>query len=174
MGAMAVSLAAVAALLAFPATAGPRSNFEGLPKTTYQAREFTLLYAPNEVRARSTQATYILFAIVEHARLSRSPCLHVVGHTDTVGDPLDNRALSLTRAEMLAEDLSLMGVTVPIRVEGRGDTDLARPTADEVDEPLNRRATVLLCLPPPPQPVNAEPVAKAREPERRLPPLSDV
>lgn len=148
-----------------PATPPPRGGPP--PLITYVPREFTVLYSRGAVQARDVQAAYIILQMLEYARRSSSPCVHIVGHTDTIGEPQNNRALSLARAEMLAEDLRLMGVTAPIRVEGRGDTDLARPTPDEVDEPLNRRVTVLFCLPQPPPPVSAEPVAKAREPGRR-------
>lgn len=51
--------------------------------------------------------------------------------------------LSIDRARSLAAVLRDAGVTAPIYYAGRGENDLARATSEGVDEPLNRRVTVL-------------------------------
>jgi outer membrane protein OmpA-like peptidoglycan-associated protein len=67
----------------------------------------------------------------------------VRGHTDTLGTPEDNLALSRRRAEAVARALVGQGVFWDyIRIEASGETQLTRPSADEVAEPLNRRVTV--------------------------------
>jgi len=67
----------------------------------------------------------------------------ITGHTDTVGSGASNDALSAQRAQQVRQMLA--GRQFPIaRIEaaGRGERELAVPTADEVDEPRNRRVTV--------------------------------
>ncbi|WP_162997935.1 OmpA family protein, partial [Brevundimonas lutea] len=67
----------------------------------------------------------------------------VVGHADTSGNAQYNIGLSNRRARTVADALVSQGVNGGvISLEGRGETQLARPTADGVREPLNRRATI--------------------------------
>ena len=66
-----------------------------------------------------------------------------MGHADTSGSAAYNVRLSQRRAATVRDALVSQGVTGgAITTEGRGETDLARPTADGVREPLNRRATI--------------------------------
>ncbi|MBU0553602.1 OmpA family protein [Myxococcota bacterium] len=69
--------------------------------------------------------------------------LFVAGHTDTVGQPADNRALSLKRARSIATYFKGK-LNIPIYYEGFGEAALAVPTGDNVDEPRNRRALYVL------------------------------
>ncbi|CAN7439483.1 OmpA family protein [Polaromonas sp. LjRoot131] len=67
----------------------------------------------------------------------------ITGHTDTVGSGASNDALSAERAQQVRQMLA--GRQFPaerIEAAGRGERDLAVPTADEVDEPRNRRVTI--------------------------------
>ena len=75
----------------------------------------------------------------------------VIGHTDTVGDGDSNDQLSLARAreirtKLMQRQLFLLHQVPGDRIEaiGRGERDLAVPTADEVAEPRNRRVEILL------------------------------
>jgi outer membrane protein OmpA-like peptidoglycan-associated protein len=67
----------------------------------------------------------------------------VTGHTDTKGSGEQNDLLSRRRAQEVAQ-LFVERQFPANRIEavGRGERDLAVPTADEVDEPLNRRVTI--------------------------------
>ncbi len=67
----------------------------------------------------------------------------VVGHTDTKGTLQNNDALSRRRAQEVAQ-LFIERRFPANRIEaaGRGERELAVPTADEVDEPRNRRVTI--------------------------------
>lgn len=67
----------------------------------------------------------------------------VTGHSDTVGTLTRNDTLSLTRALEIRQ-LFLARDFPPNRIEavGRGERELAVRTADEVDEPRNRRVTI--------------------------------
>ncbi|MEH6665231.1 MAG: OmpA family protein, partial [Brevundimonas sp.] len=67
----------------------------------------------------------------------------IVGHTDTSGSAQYNVGLSQRRARTVADALVAQGVSGGvIQLDARGENDLARPTADGVREPLNRRATI--------------------------------
>ncbi len=67
----------------------------------------------------------------------------VIGHTDRVGSAEANDLLSLTRAEGIRAMLVADGVAVEkLEAVGRGERDPLVPTADEVDEPKNRRVEI--------------------------------
>ena len=73
--------------------------------------------------------------------------IEIVGYTDTVGNADDNEALSLKRAQAVRELLLNEGFKFTdenSRVLGRGERGLLIPTADNVDEPRNRRVVVLI------------------------------
>lgn len=72
--------------------------------------------------------------------------LFIVGHTDTVGSDAHNFRLSLARAQSIAQWFRGRGLTIPIAYEGVGETALLIKTADEVDEPKNRRADYILAV----------------------------
>jgi outer membrane protein OmpA-like peptidoglycan-associated protein len=67
----------------------------------------------------------------------------VTGHTDTVGTLARNDELSLSRANEIRQTFLERGFP-PSRLEavGRGERELAVPTADDVPEPRNRRVTI--------------------------------
>ena len=67
----------------------------------------------------------------------------VTGHTDTIGSGARNDELSRRRAQQVRQ-LFMARSFPPERIEvvGRGERDLAIQTADEVDEPRNRRVTI--------------------------------
>ena len=69
----------------------------------------------------------------------------VVGHTDRVGTPAGNDALSLQRARAIREMLIAQGFD-PALVEavGRGEREPEVPTETQVDEPRNRRAVIIV------------------------------
>jgi outer membrane protein OmpA-like peptidoglycan-associated protein len=73
-----------------------------------------------------------------------SPEVVVIGHTDTVGRVgIRNDELSKQRAEVVRAMLVKQGIPVAsISVEGRGSRELSVPTADNVDEPRNRRVEI--------------------------------
>ncbi|MGH6914651.1 MAG: OmpA family protein, partial [Geminicoccales bacterium] len=71
--------------------------------------------------------------------------VRVVGHTDTVGGADYNKHLALRRADSIAELLA--GVGVPrerIEIVGAGEHALPEPTADQISEPLNRCAGIIV------------------------------
>jgi outer membrane receptor protein involved in Fe transport len=69
----------------------------------------------------------------------------VVGHTDTVGTPRYNQALSERRAATVKQGLVADGIAADeIATKGVGKAGLLVPTSDGVREPQNRRAEINL------------------------------
>ncbi len=69
--------------------------------------------------------------------------VEVIGHTDTLGDPAYNQALSLSRAAAIRGTLIRDGLDrEAISIAGRGKRDLLVPTADQTPEPRNRRVEI--------------------------------
>jgi len=69
----------------------------------------------------------------------------VTGHTDSRGSVADNDALSIQRAQEITRLLVQSGFPADrIEAMGRGERELAVPTADEVDEPRNRRVVIVV------------------------------
>lgn len=96
--------------------------------------------------------------------------IRLTGHTDTVGSSALNQSLSVRRANRLRSELAQMGVANGlISTDGRGETELFVPTADNVKEQLNRRVEVLITMNPEIQEVQeyveyVEPVQEYVEP----------
>jgi outer membrane protein OmpA-like peptidoglycan-associated protein len=71
--------------------------------------------------------------------------VQVTGHTDTVGNLLDNDVLSQERAQTIKGMLVQKGLQSDfIRAVGRGERELLIPTQDNVCEPKNRRVQVIV------------------------------
>lgn len=69
----------------------------------------------------------------------------IEGHTDTVGSPDMNRALSARRADAVVAYLASVYHIDPAHLQavGMGEADLAVPTGTQVAEPRNRRVKVV-------------------------------
>jgi outer membrane protein OmpA-like peptidoglycan-associated protein len=95
--------------------------------------------------------TAILDAIREHGSDIKAR-LYVLGHTDSVGSAADNQLLSRKRAAEIARYFQQRGgISLPILAQGFGESRLAVPTGDNVDEPRNRRAQYILAAQTPVQ-----------------------
>ena len=81
--------------------------------------------------------------------------LFIVGHTDTVGTPEYNLGLSRRRARSIAAWFRKSGLKLPISFEGLGESAPLVKTADETDEPRNRRVDYILALEPPKLPTGS-------------------
>lgn len=72
-----------------------------------------------------------------------SASIVVVGHTDTVGSPRYNNALSMRRSHSVKDGLTASGIPAnAISTGGKGESELMVQTGDSVKEPQNRRATI--------------------------------
>jgi outer membrane protein OmpA-like peptidoglycan-associated protein len=85
----------------------------------------------------------------EHGRMHPGITLYIAGHTDTVGSASHNLKLSQDRARSIAAWFRKRGVKLPISYEGFGETSPEVKTADNVDEPRNRRVDYVLSDGPP-------------------------
>lgn len=67
----------------------------------------------------------------------------IIGHTDTTGDSTSNAALGARRANLIRDRLVSAGLALgQIEVGSHGESNLLVPTADNVNEPRNRRVEV--------------------------------
>jgi outer membrane protein OmpA-like peptidoglycan-associated protein len=87
-------------------------------------------------------------AIKEHKDLG-SIKLFIGGHTDTVGSAAHNMELSRRRARAIAGWFRHRGIHIPVYYAGFGESVPAVKTADNVDEPRNRRVDYILAIDPP-------------------------
>ena len=91
-------------------------------------------------RARAT-----LDEVVSAVNSLGTTALSLVGHADTVGSASYNEGLSKRRAQRVANALVDRGIPAAnMTLAGRGETDLARQTGNNVREPLNRRVEITL------------------------------
>jgi len=76
--------------------------------------------------------------------------LYIGGYTDTVGSAADNKELSEKRARAIAAWFRKRGIAAKILYQGFGESVLFKPTPDNTDEQLNRRASYVLSTTTPP------------------------
>ena len=83
--------------------------------------------------------------ILEDATNRSGADMVITGHTDSTGALAANDTLSLSRANVVAQLLIDKGVSAArLEAVGRGKRELLVPTADEVDEPQNRRVEIIV------------------------------
>ena len=87
-------------------------------------------------------------ALRDHASKLKVRC-YVAGFTDTVGATAHNRKLSGNRARSIARYFKKHGVKIGVYSRGYGEEALAVKTADNTNEPRNRRALYVLSSQPP-------------------------
>lgn len=90
--------------------------------------------------------------IDEQLKLARQlpgVALYILAHTDTVGSAEYNLRLSARRAQAIARWFRRHGLRIPMAYAGVGESMPKVATADEVDEPRNRRVDYMLAVEPP-------------------------
>jgi outer membrane protein OmpA-like peptidoglycan-associated protein len=103
---------------------------------------------PSEVPKLEASFQQITDVVSKYADLGKIT-LFVVGHTDTVGTADHNLTLSRKRARAIATWFKGRALATLIAYEGMGKAGLLVKTADQVDEPRNRRVDYILALEPP-------------------------
>lgn len=95
-----------------------------------------------DLTSESKAQTLTLIDVIK----TREPCMvDIIGHTDTKGSAKSNDELGLERAKRVKSFLEEQHVQLSeVHVESYGESNLLVPTADEVDEPRNRRVEVLV------------------------------
>lgn len=122
----------------------PRVAYTPPPVTVAPAASFTVYFDHNS-RTLDDDEMAVLRQVIAAARAGGQSRIMVVGHSDTSGSAEANQALSLKRANMIADALATMGARRDaIQTSGVGETDLEVPTGDGVKEARNRRAVVTL------------------------------
>lgn len=108
------------------------------------AESSTLNFLPNKAEL-TPESEQQLAELIQRARVRAGGEIIVVGHTDRTGTLEQNDALSLKRAQAVATRFKAQGFPESlITAVGRGEREPLIPTADEVAEPRNRRAEIII------------------------------
>jgi outer membrane protein OmpA-like peptidoglycan-associated protein len=93
----------------------------------------------------SPRATQIISQAAADSHTQNVTTLDVSGYTDTSGTPTYNQGLSMRRAQAVAAQLVVDGVSKSeIEIHAYGETHLLVPTGPNVREPQNRRVEIVL------------------------------
>jgi outer membrane protein OmpA-like peptidoglycan-associated protein len=106
---------------------------------------FTLYFESASSTHLTPRSYAMLLQVMRRVALRPGGEIIITGHTDSVGSTAANDALSLQRANLLRNMVIRRGFD-PVRVHanGRGKREPVIQTADEVDEPGNRRVEVVI------------------------------
>ncbi|HEY2409783.1 MAG TPA: OmpA family protein [Polyangiaceae bacterium] len=107
-------------------------------------RDSSAIDDPEKPKLEASLVT-ITEAVKAHENLG-AITLFIAGHTDTVGPASHNLTLSRSRARAIASWFAQHGLKLGIAFEGFGESALLIKTADEVDEPRNRRVDYILAM----------------------------
>ena len=107
-------------------------------------QRFTLLFMPGGAQL-TPESSAVLADVLARATERPGGEVIIIGHTDRVGSVESNDTLSLQRAQAVRQLVIDRGFD-PNRVEavGRGEREPVVQTADEVEEPKNRRAEIVV------------------------------
>ena len=107
-------------------------------------QRFTLLFMPGGAQL-TPESSAALADVLARATERPGGEVIIIGHTDRVGSVESNDTLSLQRAQAVRQLVIDRGFD-PNRVEavGRGEREPVVQTADEVEEPKNRRAELVV------------------------------
>lgn len=103
---------------------------------------YQLYFRMGETSLTPESASFIPM-VLDDVRKRGAAAVSIIGHTDTVGDDSVNERLGLMRAQSIAALLQKTGLqALEMNVASHGKRNLLVPTADNVDEPRNRRVEV--------------------------------
>ena len=113
-----------------------------LKATPAAALHFTL-YFTTGTSELTPESSAELQGILTQATVRPGGEIFITGHTDTMGAGPANDALSLKRAQAVRQLVIDRGFEADrVVAAGRGEREPVVPTADEVDEPKNRRVEI--------------------------------
>ncbi|MBI3506821.1 MAG: OmpA family protein [Proteobacteria bacterium] len=136
--------AAIAQPAAMPAPAAPAPAPALAAAPAVGPRAFTVFFDFDKSNV-SDDANRVLVQAAESAKSGVFTRIRATGHTDTVGTPRYNMALSIRRANAVRDVLVREGIpATQIVVVGRGETQLLVPTPDQINEPRNRRVEIVI------------------------------
>lgn len=128
-----------------PAAAPPAAPALPAPAAaTAGPRQFTVFFDFDKADI-SGDANRVLVQAADSAKSGSFTRITATGHTDTMGTPRYNMALSIRRANAVRDVLVREGIPASaIVVIGRGETQLLAPTPDQTKEPRNRRVEIVI------------------------------
>ena len=104
-----------------------------------------ILYFKSESTTLTPESAQKIPEVLETISQRKSQSISVVGHADTAGDPQYNFRLSKRRADAVGAILSEKGVENQyIKITSHGEENPLIETADNVNEPRNRRVEVVV------------------------------
>ncbi|NNE85811.1 MAG: OmpA family protein [Alphaproteobacteria bacterium] len=111
-------------------------------ETPLAAQSYRVYFDTNSTELQEQGVTDVILAAQDFKDMGRARIV-VAGHTDSVGNPAANQALSKRRADAVAAALRARGVPAgAISTSFAGEGSLAIRTADGVDEINNRRVDI--------------------------------
>lgn len=109
-----------------------------------QTLRFVVYFATDKYNLDESAQAVIAEAKSAAAKLGK-PAVTIDGNTDTVGAVEYNQILSENRAEAVAKILGTGGAPLrAVLTKANGETQPAILTADEIDEPRNRRVEIII------------------------------
>ena len=133
-----------AALAELEIAMAPKVEVPEPPAAAVEVEAYVVFFAFDSSELTDAAKAAIADAIVTSRELGLEE-FSITGHTDTVGTESYNLALSLRRANAVKDALVAGGISPnAISVAGRGKSDPAVPTADQVREQANRRAEIVI------------------------------
>jgi outer membrane protein OmpA-like peptidoglycan-associated protein len=105
-------------------------------------RDYTVYFDTNSATLSAT-ARQLIRQAAATAQQAGMTHITVTGHTDTTGTTQYNQGLSVRRADAVRAELIAQGVPADaIATSGVGESQLAVPTAQGINEPRNRRVVI--------------------------------
>lgn len=106
--------------------------------------DLNLMFATGQSRLEPRVASYL--QVLASSLLSRpNSVVHIIGHTDSSGDPERNRTLSRSRAQAVAAYLAGQGVDrARLRTEGMGSDQPVADNTTQAGRARNRRVEVFI------------------------------
>jgi len=99
------------------------------------------IYFPFAASSLTKDAKKVIADIVSFFSAEKPKAVNLAGHTDTMGSDALNMKLGQKRADAVAKALKAKRVK-PVTATSYGETNLPKPTADNVKEQENRQVTV--------------------------------
>lgn len=99
------------------------------------------IYFPFAGSSLTKDAKKVVADIVSFFSAEKPKAVNLAGHTDTMGSDALNMKLGQKRADAVAKALKAKKVK-PVNATSYGETNLPKPTADNVKEQENRQVTV--------------------------------
>jgi len=160
-----------ATLVAAPLAISPNSWSETIDKFVHNSSALTAKHNKT-IEALAAEIAARL-GLVANGRAT----IAITGHTDTSGDENYNKDLGLKRADAAKAALELAlakqklgaGKIAGMTTDSQGETSLAKPTGDDIKEPLNRRVAITVKIEAPPSVVVAPGPSPWPKEEKKLP-----